>query len=417
MKTIRMLRRLAAEIIATSPGKAAASVILTLALSVTEGVSLVMLMPLLVMVGVEETSSMPRVAGWLDAAFAVVGLTPTLGGTLAIFVCVAGLRGLLIRWQSSVSAHVQEDITINMRVRVYRAIARAEWKFIVTRRPSEFVNVVSNEIARIGSAAYQFIDLSVAMAVSLVYLGLAFHFSPVMALIVLSCAALLAWVVRGSLKKARSVGGRASLARNNLHAAVTEHVASLKTAKSYGATDRHDDIFLGLSHEARDANLEVIAGQTDLQQRLEFGSTLLLAVIVYLASAVLGVNAAQLLVLLFIFARLMPRLVVVYRQLQALANVQPVLDKVTELERECLEAAEPVSSEGPNVTFDRSIRLESVSFTYLRRAKTPAVRDVDLEIAAGLTTAIVGPSGSGKKYACRLAYWAFISHVWTHPGG
>lgn len=397
MKTIRLLRTLAVEIIATSPGKAAASIILTVALSVTEGVSLVMLMPLLVMVGVEETSSMPKVAGWLDAAFAMVGLTPTLGGTLVIFVCVAGVRGLLMRWQLSVNAGVREDVTTTLRVRVYRAIARAEWKFIVTRRPSEFVNALVDEIARVGAAAYQVIDLGVAVAVSVVYLGLAFHFSPLMALIVLVSAALLAWVVRGSLTKARAAGRRASTARRKLHAAATEHVASLKSAKSYGATDRHDDIFLDLSHEVRDMSLEVTAGQTNLQQRLEFGSTVLLAIIVYLAYEVLGVNAAQLLVLLFLFARLMPRLIAIYRQVQSLASVLPVLESLTKLERECLEAADPVSSAGSDVSFDRSIRLEKVSFTYLRRAQRPAVRDLDLEIAAGLTTAIVGPSGAGKS--------------------
>lgn len=397
MKLFQMLRTLTAEIMATSPRKAAASIVLTVAQSVTEGVSLLLLVPLLGLVGIEEPSSMPRVAGWFTWMFATVGMTPTLGGALVFFVSVAGLRALLLRCQSSVNAGVREDVTNSMRVRVYRAIARAEWKFIVTRRQSEFVHVLGNEIGRIGAAASQVIDLSIAVAVSVVYLVLAFHFSPLMALIVLTCAALLAWVVRGSLKKTRAMGRRASAARNNLHAAVTEHVASLKTAKSYGATDRHDEIFLGLSNEARDVSLEVTAVQTDLQQRLEFGSTVLLAIIVYLAYEIVSVNAAQLLVMLFIFARLMPRLVAVYRQIQGLAGVQPVLERVTELEQECLEAAEPVSSEDSDVSFNRSICFERVSFAYLRRAKTPAVRDVDLEIATGLTTAIVGPSGAGKS--------------------
>src|ERR1700730_8819513 len=103
MKLLQMLRKLAAEIIATSPRKAAASIVLTVALSVTEGVSLLLLMPLLELVGIEETTSMPKLARWFEASFAAVGLTPTLGGALVFFVSVAGLRALLMRWQSSVS--------------------------------------------------------------------------------------------------------------------------------------------------------------------------------------------------------------------------------------------------------------------------------------------------------------------------
>jgi ATP-binding cassette, subfamily C, bacterial len=140
----------------------------------------------------------------------------------------------------------------------------------------------------------------------------------------------------------------------------------------------------------------VTAQQTELQQRFEFGSTVLLAIAVFLAYEVLHVATAQLLLLLFIFARLMPRLTSIYRQLQGLAIVLPVLEAVSELERECREAAEPVSSHRSDIGLHGTIRLEKVSFTYLRRANTPALSDVDLEIPQGLTTAIVGPSGAGK---------------------
>src|SRR5207249_4225388 len=126
------------------------------------------------------------------------------------------------------------------------------------------------------------------------------------------------------------------------------------------------------------------------------GSTALLAFIVYVSFEILGVPAAQLLVLLFIFARLMPRLVMIYRRVYTLASALPVFDAVTGLERECLEAAEPATACGGDVALVRSIRFEGVSFTY-GRAKAPALREVDLEITAGFTTAIVGPSGAGKS--------------------
>jgi|CXWL01.1.fsa_nt_gi ATP-binding cassette subfamily C protein len=396
MKTFRMLRTLAAEIIAAAPRNAAASILLTLSLSAAEVASLAMLIPLLVLVGVGKPSSELQSAEWLSSVFSALDMAPTLGGALVLFAGVAGLRALLMRWQLSVNAGVREDVTANMRVRVYRAIARAEWKFLVTRRPSEFVNALVNEIGRVGSAAYQVVALSVAVSVALVYLGVALHLSPVMTLMVLVSAALMAWVLRGSMTHAQATGSRASAVRGKLHAAATEHVASLKTVKSYGAIERHDELFVGLSHEVHDASLRVISGQSELQQRLEFGSTVLLATIAYLAHEMLRVTPAQLLVLLFIFARLMPRLTSIYRQLQALAGMLPVVEAVARLERDCLAMAEPEASQISDPSFEKCIRLEGVSFNYLQRADTPAVCNADLEIPAGLTTAIVGPSGAGK---------------------
>ncbi|HEY6802557.1 MAG TPA: ABC transporter ATP-binding protein [Pyrinomonadaceae bacterium] len=397
MKTIIALRHLATEIFKTSPRRTILSVVLTGALSATEGISLLLLMPLLAMVGIEEPTSMPSVERWFISISEGLGFSPNLLSALLLFVGVAGVRALLSRFQSSVTASVREDLTLGLRLRLYRAIAGAEWKFLVTRRQSEFVHVLDGEIRAIGVAAQQIIDLSVLVAISTVYVALAFHFSPVMSFIVLSCSAVLAWIVRKSLRQARAVGSRAATARGNLHTAITEHISSIKTAKSYGATEQHANDFRLLSSVLREVNLEVTEGKTNLQQRLEFGSTLLLALIVYVSLEYFTVSPAQLLVLLFIFARLMPRLVNVYRQIQSLASVLPNLDNLLELEQECAAAAEPVAEMNVAVDFQQHVRFENVSFAYLRRTEKPALESINLEIGAGLTTAIVGSSGAGKS--------------------
>jgi len=397
MKTLPALRRLVAEITTAAAGKASASVALTLALSVTEAASLAMLVPLLAMVGIGESAVMPEaVDDWFAGAFDSMNVRPTLGSALALFAGVAALRAILMRWQLLVNSSLREAVTASVRVRLYRALAGAEWTFIVTRQPSEFVNALTDQVGRVGSAAHQLVSLSVMTSVSLVYLGMALYLSAIMTLATLTCAALLAWVLRRSMTDASTSGRLASEARGRLHAAATEHVGSLKTVKSFGATDRHDEVFRRLTYESRDANLQVTAGQTELQQRLEFGSTVLLAVAVYVAHEVLGIATPQLLVLLFVFARLMPRLTSIYGQLQGLATVLPVVEATAELERTYHAAAEPTASESRPHPLADGIRLQGVSFAYLRRTEAPALYDVNLDIRAGYTTAIVGPSGAGK---------------------
>jgi ATP-binding cassette subfamily C protein len=397
MKSLLTLKRLTVEVLVTSPYRALASVFLMIALSLTEGVGLLLLMPLLHLVGINEPNTMPNVAEWFETAFDVAGLEPTLGTVLAVFVGLAGCRALLHRSYAWVNASMREDVMARLRIRLYKAIAGAEWTFLVTRRPSEFVHALTGEIGRVGAAGFQVINLVLSVGVSLVYLGMAFHFSPIMAAVVLACAAVVAWAARGPLGQARKWGQRSSAARAKLHTATTEHMAGLKTARSYGAAGRHADIFVHLSHDLRDISLEVSAGETDFQQSLEFGSMAMLAFIVYVSFEVLDVTPAQLLVLLFVFARLIPRMIAIYGQVRGLAGVIPILDAVGDLERQCLEAAEIETLDSVDVVLQTSVRFEGVSFTYLRRAEKPAVDDLTLEIAAGLTTAIVGPSGAGKS--------------------
>lgn len=397
MTMLRRLRRLVAEMVASSPRHAALALLLMVAVGATEGISVLLLLPLLQLVGIGGLTTLPAVVGWFASAFAAVGVTPTLGSVLVVYVAVVGLRTALMRSQAIVNMTLREEFVLKLRARVYRAISGAEWKFLVTRRPSEFVQLLATEVGQVGSAAFKTVQLAVTATVSLVYLALAVKLSPVIAAFVLISAGLMAWVSRRRLSEARVLGARARAARRELHSMISEHVSSVKTAKSYGAVNRHADIFENLSRDLRDMSLEISAGETGLQGSLEFGWTVLLALIVFGAVKIVGVTAAPLLVVLFICARLMPRMVSMNRQLQGLAFVLPVVDVVSEMERECLDAAEPSSSGSVRLDLRSGVRFDKVTFAYLRRSKSPAVMDLDLEIRSGLTTAIVGSSGAGKS--------------------
>lgn len=392
------LAAIVSEMVATSPRETAVGAVLLLVLTATEGLGLLLLAPLLELIGVVEDNPLPQAAGWLATALAAVGAQPTLGTVLLVFVSVAAVRAALQRSQSLLGAAVRENLANAYRTRVYRAMAAAQWQFLSTRTPSEFVRVLTNEAGRLGVAATRVIDLAVTVAATTVYIALALRLAPEVTALVLGSAGVLAWGVRRSLTRAAATGAVALVTKARLHTAVADHVASLKVARAYGAIERHTAAFDELSTAAGALNIQSTAGETDLRQSLELGSTILLAALVYVAATIAEISPALLLVLLYVFARLMPRLVMIYRHLQGLVQVLPVFEAVTRLERDCLEAAEP--AEGPRLDLAPladHIRCDGVSFDYARRGETAALDRVDLRIDAGRTTAIVGPSGSGKS--------------------
>src|SRR5262249_7414634 len=63
-----------------------------------------------------------------------------------------------------------------------------------------------------------------------------------------------------------------------------------------------------------------------------------------------------------------------------------------------LQAQEPAWPESPrSLPLQKEIRFEGVSFAYNERSQHAALRDVNLVIAAGQTTAFCGPSGAGES--------------------
>jgi ATP-binding cassette subfamily C protein len=332
-----------------------------------------------------------------SAAFLTVGIRPTLGIVLGVYVAAIGAQGLLERRQAGLTNIIQHEFVTTLRTRLYRAIVGAKWTEFARVRASDFKHVLTDEVGRVGAATYSLIDLSVVVATSLVYVALAARVSPGMTGLVIVCGALLALTVRRKIENARLAGEHHWESSVRLHRAISEHLGSLKMAKGYGMEDRHADVFVRLSADLSDVGLETTQSYSRLKQQLSLGTAAVLAVIVYVSYTVLAVSTAQLLLLLFLFGRLVPRLTSLYQKTQSLATLLPAFAAVSEMERRCLAAAEPPVERRLEIELNHRIALDQITLDYRDDGQSPAVRDVSLTITAGTTTAIVGPSGAGKS--------------------
>jgi ATP-binding cassette subfamily B protein len=91
---------------------------------------------------------------------------------------------------------------------------------------------------------------------------------------------------------------------------------------------------------------------------------------------------------------------VVRRGLTSLARIQEIVD-----------AAPPLEPPGEPLAEAPSMRFTGLTFSYPGRP-TPALQDVDFEVAAGEVVAVVGPTGSGKSTLGLL-----LARLWTPPPG
>ena len=121
----------------------------------------------------------------------------------------------------------------------------------------------------------------------------------------------------------------------------------------------------------------------------------MLSLLVVAAIEGFGFNASSLLLLLFVFARLMPRLSAMQQNLQFYLHVLPSVTYIASLQADFDAVAQPAAAEVVPRAISASVRLHDVSFAY-EADGPPAIVHADLHIAAGSVTAVVGPSGAGK---------------------
>ncbi len=396
--TLRAIGRFVTAIITISPRLAAYTALLTFGVALAEGFGLLVLIPLLQLVGLDaQQGALGRVFELFGAAFGAVGLTPTLPAVLLLYVVIVAVQSALQRQQHVVSTRLREDIVHTLRVRLYTAIAGTTWVYFSRNRAATFGQLLTNRVDRVANAAFYLLDLFVTAVVALVYAAVAFRVSPLMTTLVMMCGALLALALRRQLVVAQRTGGGWASASTRLYAATFDHLDSMKMAKGYGAGRRHAERFAQLSSELSSAGRDATDATARTRQWVMMGSAVLLAGIVYVAQAVVRMSPASLFLLIFLFARLVPRVTSLYEKAQVLVVELPAFDLVMEAEANCLAAAEPEVRTHHPIAFERVIECRDVTFRYNDEGDQTALQDVSLTVAARSTTAIVGPSGAGKS--------------------
>ena len=396
--TNRPLRAYLTTLFRVMSWKVALIIALMGCLSLTEGIGVLLLVPLLQLVGLDvRQGGMSQLAEFMSWIVTALGMSPTLIVVLGLYVLIISAHAMLSRLQSIAELGFEQQFVACLRQSLYRAIANANWLFFSRCRASDFTHALTSELERVGTATQCLLLLVANGIVASVYILLALQVSRIPTALIFACGAGLLLLLKGKICSARLTGEELSVATNSLYAATIEHLGGMKTAKSYGTEGRHVEIFSRLAEHVMATNVGGIRNWAAAKCWFDIGSVVVLSLIVYVSIEVVGTPTAGILLLLFLFARIMPRVSSIQQGYQHFVNALPAFATVMELQARCEAAAEPQAEREEKFELRHGIRLERISFGYEGNGKAPVICDLDLNIRAGQTTAIVGPSGAGKS--------------------
>lgn len=372
------------------PGRMLGTVLLLLAASLAEGVSVVTLLPLLEL----ATGEAPSAAGAvLLLGTEALGLTPTFGVLLGAIVLFMTAKGVF-RWMAMQQVgFTVVQVATDLRLQLIRALVAARWSYLSGRSTGRLVHAISSEAER-ASLAYREACGALSSTLQIaIYFAVAALFSWQAALAATLLGGGVVWLLRSFTRMSRQAGQHQTDVTSALIGRAAEVLPGLKPIRSMGLEGAFLRWLESHIHASDAALRRTIRAWEVAASFREPAFVLILALAFYAAVAVADLPFSVVAILA----------VMLYRVMMAAGDLQGQYQRAVHGESafwalhhevEAAQAAREVH------TGDKRPTLRTPSIVcngiVVRHDSTEVLRAATLEIPAGAFVTLVGPSGSGK---------------------
>ncbi len=367
------------------PGRLLAIVALAVITGLTEGVGLLMLVPILQTFGTGDG---------MFARYVPLG-TWSLGALLAAFVGLVATRAVAAGLRQHEGARMTARVVDGLRARALAALVDAEWRHLATMSQAQNRALLITGVDRVWRLLDQGLS-AIALVLNMAALAVA-------AFVLSWQAGLAVAVVGGTIvllygrlrRSARQLGEQLGEAYTAIHRRFEEILGALRLFKSFGREDQALGAAASAFGSLRRAEFAFVVQNAVSRAAVQIGGALLLAALVWLAIERWGASPLVILPFVVLCARALPQIQAMQEALQNFAYARPALDEVVGLIEAVEASAEAQPSGASPPRFEQALRLEQVGFAY--HGGRGALAGIDLDLPARSSLALVGRSGSGKS--------------------
>ncbi len=302
------------------------------------------------------------------------------------------------------SGTIGQDLLFEIRQRVFRHFQRLSPAFHDDYTSGRVISRQTSDVDAIYEMLETGFDGLVTAALTLVGTAALLLFLDVkLGLVALICGPFLAWLTNW-FRKASAKSYR--LTREKVALVIVHFVESMsgiRAVQAFRREPRNQEIFDDVNEQYRAANLVAFRLVAWFMPGIRLIGNITIAVVLfyggYLAiqgQVTIGVLAAFLLYLRQFFEPMM-EISQFYNTFQSASAALEKLSGVLEEEPSVPEPAAPVALPDPR----GEVRFDHVDFSYVEGV--PVLPDLELNIPAGQTLALVGTTGAGKTTLAKLA--------------
>ena len=360
----------------------------------SEGVGLILLVPLLqsLQPGSTNNTILTRIAGWA----AEVGVTLTTEWLLGVLFGLIVIRSAALYAKERVSLRLQYKFVDQLRHRVYSGLLAMEWRSFAQQRRSDHANTLLTDINRLGIGFNFALLLLTSLVTMLAYMVVALQLSWPVTLLAIFSGGLLLLLLTGQRRRALKLGEGLSKANQQMQETVQESLAGIKLVKILGQEARFVETFAGAVKQLRQQQLTFQLDTSLSRAMFQVGGAVLLIAYMLAGLKLWQLEVAQLLTLVLIFSRMIPLFMNAQQQLHHCLHAIPAATSLLCQLDYYGQVAEPLSTAGTGLGLHKELCFDQVAFCYPGKDQN-ALADISVAIPVHTTTAVIGASGAGKS--------------------
>lgn len=365
---------------------------LNIAVSLTGGISIVMLVPMLGLLNISEDAgkALAQMSRLLQGFSPNGQLLIIIGLYFLLIVLKAGLNWLLSIRQSE----FLEEYSLNLREQLYSTVAGAKWEQLAAERQTDTIDLFTAQCSQVSHGVSLIVNLLTSVVSAVVSLAIAMWLSLPVTVFVLIAGGAFAVVFRKLVKASRRFGDEMISINRAMYSELFNQLRSIKEVRSYGVRREHTLLFHEISRSFKDAKLKYMRQQAFPSMLYSIAAAGMIGIIFVVSTLGFQMDTARLMVLVYVFTRLWPHLSGFINKVTTIQTILPAYEKLSAAF--CTFTQEEISENTQILPFEHTIEFRNVKFAY-RDSGEDVLKDVNFVLEKGSITALMGRSGAGKS--------------------
>lgn len=363
-------------------------IMLMLIASLTEGVGLLLLVPITLLI-IGQVDGGPN--GWLAS---LADWPPEV--LLAGFVALVGARAVIVYAANERRRSAGLELTRQLRQSAHMAIMGAEWRWLSGQHSGDHAALMMGEADRAGVLADQGLTALTYTLTLFVLLVTSVLISAPLTLVIVGLGLAAIWPVWLLRRLRGAEEGHYTQAYLDLQRVVSGGLDHLRAARIGRGMPQFARDFAYGSAQLERLELSYFRAGHRILVLFQLIAAALLALFIYLAIFVWAMPLAYVVPILALSVRAVPMISGLQQALRGWKHACPAMGGILSLIDEARMHAEPHIDAAQTVPLRQSIELSDVSLSFPGRVK-PVLDRFSLSIPAGSIIAIYGPSGVGKS--------------------